>query len=188
MPPTSIGSVTGRVPPIAPTPAGYPTAAVVAALTDNGGGASADGTIGAITPPTALTDNGGGTADGTVASQAAPVTLTDNTGLSGTHDDTLAATSVPADLTGGESPTEAEHNSLLAVVRVIAQNVSDVGQKVVELVTLAGTSRDNLKELTTAQAANRTAIVALQDAIKELSAKQNAVIASLKAAGIMLSA
>jgi len=155
-PPTSIGGVTGRVPPIAPTPAGYPTAAAVAALTDNGGGVSADGTIGAITAPTALA-----------------ATLTDSTGKSGSHDDTLAAASVPSDLTGGESPTEAEHNAALAAMRVIDQNVSDVGQKVIELVT--------------AQAANRLAIVALTDAVKELSAKQNAVIASLKAAGIMLS-
>lgn len=98
---------------------------------------------------TSLTDNGGGTADGTVASQVAPTTLTDSTGLSGTHDDTLAATTVPADLTGGESPTEAEHNALLAVTRVIAQNASDTGQKVIELVTLAGTQQNNLKELTT---------------------------------------
>jgi predicted RecA/RadA family phage recombinase len=98
---------------------------------------------------TSLTDNGGGTADGTVAAQAAPTTLTDSTGLSGTHDDTLAVTTVPADLTGGESPTEAEHNSLLAVTRVIAQNGSDTAQKVIELVALAGTAQNNLKELTT---------------------------------------
>lgn len=65
--------------------------------------------------------------------QAAIVVLTDSTGLSGTHDDTLAATTVPADLTGGESPTEAEHNALLAVVRVMAQNDSDIAQKVLEL-------------------------------------------------------
>lgn len=77
-----------------------------------------------------------GPSDGPVASQgAAIVTLTDSTGLSGTHDDTLAATAVPADLTGGESPTEAEHNAALAVMRVIAQNVSDVAQKVLELRT-----------------------------------------------------
>ncbi len=95
-----------------------------------------------------LTDNGGGTADGTVASQAAPVTLTDSTGLSGTHDDTLAATTVPADLTGGEAPTEAEHNALLAVVRVMAQNASDNAQKIIELVTLGGVAQNNLKELT----------------------------------------
>jgi hypothetical protein len=203
----------------------------VADLTDNSGGAAADGTIAIVTAPTALTDNGGGTADGTVASQAAPVTLTDSTGLSGTHDDTLAATAapttltdstglsgthddtlavttVPADLTGGESPTEAEHNAALAVIRVIAQNASDTGQKVIELVTLVGvmaqndsdtaqkvielvtlaaTAHDNLKELTTAQAADRTAIVALTDAVKELSTKQNAVLAMLRTAGILQS-
>lgn len=53
---------------------GQTQAAVVAALTDNGGGAAADGTIGAVTPPTAI-----------------GATLTDSTGLSGSHDDTVAA-------------------------------------------------------------------------------------------------
>lgn len=75
----------------------------------------------------------GGAADLLEGAQAAIVTLTDSTGLSGTHNDTLSATTVPADLTGGESPTEAEHNALLAVVRVIAQNESDLGQKVIEI-------------------------------------------------------
>lgn len=115
---------------------------------------------------TSLTDNGGGTADGTVASQAAPITLTDSTGLSGTHDDTLAATTVPADLTGGESPTEAEHNAALAVMRVMAQNASDTAQKVIELVTLAGTAQNNLKELTT---------------------KVESILVALRAAGIIAS-
>lgn len=114
-----------------------------------GGGGPAEFAEGQQAAITSLADNGGGTADGTVASQAAPVTLTDSTGLSGTHDDTLAATTVPADITGGEPPTEAEYNAHLAVTRVIAQNVSDVGQKVIELVTLAGTAQNNLKELTT---------------------------------------
>lgn len=71
------------------------------------------------------------------AQGAAIVSLTDSTGLSGTHDDTLAAVTVPADIAGGESPTEAEHNALLAVVRVIAQNQSDVAQKVLEILTAA---------------------------------------------------
>lgn len=167
---------------------GVPTAsegpqAAIASLTDNSGGASADGTIAVVTAPTALTDNGGGTADGTVASQAAPVTLTDNTGLSGTHDDTLAAVSVPADLTGGESPTETEHNALLAVARVMAQNQSDTAQKVIELVTLADVAQNNLAELTARQGENRAAIVALTDAVKELSTKTNSILAALRAAG-----
>jgi predicted RecA/RadA family phage recombinase len=123
--------------------------------------ATAEGPQSAIA---SLTDNGGGTADGTVASQAAPTTLTDSTGLSGTHDDTLAATTVPADITGGESPTEAEHNALLAVTRVIAQNASDTGQKVIEMVTLAGAAQNNLKELTT---------------------KVEAILVALRAAGII---
>lgn len=158
------------------TPGEMDNISAVAALTDNSGGAAADGTIGAVTAPTALTDNGGGTADATVDSQAAPVTLTDSTGQSGTHDDTLAATTTMADLTGGEDPTEAEFNTLLAEVRVICQNASDTAQKVIELVTLAGTARNNLKELTTAQAANRLAIVALTDAVKELATKVNEII------------
>lgn len=52
MPPTSIGSVTGRVPSIAPTPAGYPTAAVQAApdaLT-----AAAPAAVTAATPSTTV--------------------------------------------------------------------------------------------------------------------------------------
>lgn len=64
---------------------------------------------------------------------AAIVSLTDSTGLSGTHDDTLAATTVPADIAGGESPTEAEHNAVLAVLRVMAQNASDQAQKTLEI-------------------------------------------------------
>lgn len=168
----------------APSTAEGPQAAV-ADLTDNSGGAAADGTIGVVTPSTALTDNGGGTADGTVAAQAEPVTLTDNTGLSGTHDDTLAVVNVPADITGGESPTEAEHNAALASMRVIAQNQSDIAQKAIELVTLAGVAQDNLKEVTTSLAADRTAIVALTDAVKELSTKLNTVLARLRAAGII---
>lgn len=67
---------------------------------------------------------------------ASIVDITDNTGLSGTHDDTLAATAVPADIAGGDSPTEAEHNALLAVIRVMAQNASDLAQKVKELVAV----------------------------------------------------
>lgn len=132
-------------------------AANVAALTDNSGGAAADGTIGAVTAPTAIA-----------------ATLTDSTGQSGTHDDTLAATTTMADLTGGESPTEAEFNTLLAEVRVICQNASDAGQKIIELVA--------------AQAENRTALIALTDAVAELATKINAEIAALKTAQLQASA
>lgn len=231
----------------------------ITALTDNSGGATADGTIGAVTAPTALTDNGGGTADGTVAAQAAPVTLTDSTGYDGTHDDTVAATAAIVtitdssglvgthddtvaaitntdpltDSTGGSADdtldavtetaggsgvelasgdpakinnnfkevadqlaTQNTLNGVLAqnqsdlaqkVIELVtreavhAQNVSDVAQKVIELVTLAGTAQNNLKELTTRQGENRTAIVALTDAVKELATKVNQIQAAMTA-------
>jgi len=60
--------------------------------------------------------------------------LTDSTGFSGTHNDTLAATTVMADITGGQDPTEAEFNTLLALVRVMAQNASDTAQKLNEVI------------------------------------------------------
>jgi predicted RecA/RadA family phage recombinase len=96
--------------------------AAIADLTDSSGGATADGTIGAVTAPTALTHSVG-TADNTVD-----------------------------DVTGSFSQT---------------------------------VLNNNFKELTTAQAANRLAIIALTDAVKELSTKVNAILADLRAAGIV---
>ncbi len=66
-------------------------------------------------------------------SQAAVVTLTDSTTLSGTSDDTLSDAAVPVDITGGQSPTEAEHNAALASMRIVAQNTSDLAQKTIEI-------------------------------------------------------
>lgn len=100
-----------------------------------------------------LTDNGGGTADGTVASQAAPVTLTDNTGGSGSHDDTLAAvtTFTPSLAWNGTDvhPSAADATAIGAAITTLNQNQSDAAQKIIELVTLATTAQNNLKELTT---------------------------------------
>jgi predicted RecA/RadA family phage recombinase len=209
--PSSTGYV--RLNGSAPSTAEGPQAAV-ADLTDNSGGAAADGTIGAVTPSTALTDNGGGTADGTVAAQAAPVALTDNTGDSGTHDDTLAdGVTVGAALTDNTAGTAnttlealadgttyandvaairnnfadlaARANELRTDLLVHNQNTSDVAQKVNELVTLADVAQNNLKEVTTSLAADRTAVVALTDAVKELSTKLNTTLARLRAAGII---
>jgi predicted RecA/RadA family phage recombinase len=167
------------------------TQTVEAAITDNGGGAAADGTIGAVTAPTALTDNGGGTADATVAAQAAPVTLTDSTGDSATHNDTLEVVTTPtlSDWNGSSVfPSAAQATAISAAIGALRQNESDLAQKSIELVTLAGVAQNNLKELTTSQAANRLAIIALTDAVKELSAKQNAVIAKLVLAQILAAA
>ena len=154
------------------------------ALTDNSGGAAADGTIGAVTAPTAI-----------------GATLTDSTGQAGGHDDTLAATTVPTiTATDPTAPTaysavvnmsdpvakaEGEAVSaalatlrsevatyetaisalvvdvaaILSLLTVMTQNASDTAQKVIELVA--------------AQAQDRTAIVALTDAIKEITTQYN---------------
>ncbi|MCE5306359.1 MAG: capsid cement protein [Phycisphaerales bacterium] len=125
---------------------------------------------------TALTDNGGGTADGTVASQAAPVTLTDNTGGSGSHDDTLAAVTAPtlSDWNGSSVyPSAAQGTAITDAVNALKQNQSDVGQKVIELVTLAGTQQNNMKEVTTELALVKTDVA-------NLVTKMNAVLLALE--------
>lgn len=124
----------------------------------------------------ALTDNSGGTANTTLTALGGITTLTDSTGLSGTHDDTLAATTVPADLTGGESPTEAEHNALLAVARVMAQNTSDVAQKAIELVADMDDAKNNFADLAAQVNALRVDIAAVRTT-------QLALLASLRASG-----
>lgn len=122
---------------------GTATAATVAALTDNSGGAAADGTIGVVTAPTALTDNSGGTASGTLA-------LIDQTitGVDGTGSNAASVTEVNAQLV------------------IIANSIASLAAR---------------------QAEDRAAIISLTDAVKELSTKQNAVITSLKNAGLMAS-
>jgi predicted RecA/RadA family phage recombinase len=122
--------------------------AVITALTDNGGGAAADNTIGAVTAPSAITDNSGGVDPGN--NTIAVVTNPDLSAWNGSTDPSSAqATAIGAAFTAAKA----------AVAQLAAkQNV------------------------------DRTAIVALTDAIKELSTKQNEVIASLKSAGIIASA
>ncbi|OFW05653.1 MAG: hypothetical protein A3H96_11370 [Acidobacteria bacterium RIFCSPLOWO2_02_FULL_67_36] len=159
--------------------------AAEADLVNNSGGAAADGTIGVVTAPTAI-----------------GATLTDNSGDSGTHDDTIAdglTAAAPAAITNyaavvnmtdpvakaeGEAVSAALatlENEVTALQVTVAacvtdltvqnQNDSDLAQKVIELVT--------------AQAADRAAIVALTDAVTELSMKINAALAKLRLAGIL---
>lgn len=157
--------------------------AAEADLTDNSGGAAADGTIGVVTAPTAiaatLTDSSGysGTHNDTVAAMAAIAALTENGGaLGGVQDGNIAALVDPAgdagaSLIDGVREVAAKVNALAAAEAVHAQNISDVAQKIIELVT--------------AQGEDRTAIVALTDAIKELSTKLNALLAKLRLAGVI---
>lgn len=111
--------------------------AAIADLTDNSGGAAADGTIGVITVPTALTGAGSGTANGALEAEG-----------------TLSTA-------GGNSYTDAAVNTILAKLE------------------------NNIMELATSQTANITAITAARDAVKELAAKFNTLLAELRTAGIL---
>lgn len=164
--PSSVGRV--KLLGNAPATAEGPQAAE-ANLVDNSGGATADGTIGVVTAPTALTDNGGGTADGTVASMAASTAITTGT-LVGTSD---GAFEIVGATNGGD------------VSGAIQNNFAETKAFMDAVVTWQGVAQNNLKELTTRQTENRTAIVALTDAVKELSTKQNAILAKLRIAGII---
>lgn len=164
------GNTTGhvRLNGVAPATAEGPQAAI-ADLTDNSGGATADGTIGAVTAPTALTDNGGGTADGTVASMAAVTAPTTGT-LGGTANSALETVGA----TNGGDVSGAIMNNFQEF-KTFADNTA----------TWMTTVQNNVKELTTAQGQDRTAIVALTDAVQELSTKLNAVLAALRSAGTL---
>jgi predicted RecA/RadA family phage recombinase len=159
------GDVTGpvRLNSVAPDTSEGPQGAI-ASLTDSGGG-TADGTVAAQAEPVTLTDStgGSGTHDDTLADG---LTVTDPAGLTGTALGDLTATQN----TGWGASTEAGFDSistkfdalvvdvadihaklLLAIddLTVQNQNDSDLAQKVMELVTLAATQQDNMKEVTT---------------------------------------
>jgi len=182
--PSSTGTV--RLNGTSPATSEGPQAAE-ADLTDNSGGAAADGTIGVVTAPTAigatLTDStgGSGTHDDTVADGLTATALTENSGaIGGTNDGdlpTIPTCTNPVTNTEGDTlgaairECAARINTCITDLAVQNQNDSDLAQKVIELVT--------------AQGEDRTAIVALTDAVKELSTKQNALLAKLRIAGII---
>jgi predicted RecA/RadA family phage recombinase len=166
--PTSVGRV--KLLGNSPSTSEGPQAAE-ADLVDNSGGAAADGTIGVVTAPTALTDNGGGTADATVASMAASTAILVGT-LGGTANgsfETVGATN------GGD------------VSGAIMNNTQETLAFMASVVTWQGVVQNNFKELTTRQSENRAAIVALTDAVKELSTKINSMLAKERIAGIIAS-
>lgn len=139
--------------------------------------ATAEGPQGAIA---ALTDSSGydGTHDDTVAAMAAPVDLTDSTGLDGTHDDELAALNGITDYTphsSGSTPVtsnaatdldtvaaalETARDEIEADFAVVAQNMSDVGQKVKELVAAEAVHAQNISDVVQKILEIRTALIA----------------------------
>ena len=150
-----------------------------------------------------LTDNTGKSAghDDTLAATTEPTTLTDNSGYSAGHDDTLAAVTPGVALLvgtlGGAADGTMETvgatnvgdvsgaimnnfqevfarvNTANAQLAIVAQNQSDVAQKVMELVTLAVVQDQNASDI--------------GQKVIELVTKVNAILASLEANGIHLS-
>lgn len=222
--PSSTGNV--RLNGSSPATAEGPQAAE-ADLTDNGGGAAADGTIGAVTAPTAIgatltdstgdsgthddtladgltttafvADNGGATADGTVEAMTGLGAALDLSNLDdGSADNILVA--IDDTSTGNRSAQIEvnfdklgdEVNTLITLTGALANNVQECVDKVQTITTDLATQNQNdsdlaqkVIELVTAQGQDRTAIVALTDAVKELSTKQNALLAKLRIAGIL---
>lgn len=144
--PSTTGMV--RINPSVPAASEGPQAAE-ADLVDNGGGAAADGTIAAVTAPTALT----GTLTGTVNSALV---------------DIAAAAGACA---GEATPSATQVDAAIATA----------------VATIVSGTNEQLKELMTAQGQSRTAIVALTDAVKEITTKLNATLAKLRAGGAIAS-
>lgn len=74
----------------------------IAAITDNSGGATADGTIGAVTAPTAITDSTGGSSSATLA---AITTFTPSVAWNGSsvYPSAADATAIAAAITSGKN-------------------------------------------------------------------------------------
>ena len=130
-------------------------AAAVAALTDSGGGASANGTIELVTAPTAASA-------ATATNPAAPTAYTAHAS---------GATTVTSNAATDLDTTAAALATLRGEVATYETAISAL------IVDVA--------DLRSRQGEDRTAIIALTDAVKELSTKTNAVISSLKTATLM---
>lgn len=109
--------------------------------------------------------------------------LTDSSG-GGTANGTIEAITAPTALTGAGSGTA--NGSLVAEGTVSTGGGNTYADSAVN--TVFGKLEDNIAELAAQQEIARVAIVALMAAVKELATKQNEVIASLKAAGVVAAA
>lgn len=126
--------------------------------------AAAEGAQAAIV---SVTDSSGysGTHDDTVAAMAAIVDVTDSTGLDGTHDDTVAALNGLTDYTAhaaGSTPVTSNaatdldttasglatlEDECAADFAVVNQNVSDLSQKMSELVAREAVAAQNISDV-----------------------------------------
>jgi hypothetical protein len=70
---------------------------------------------------------------------------------------------------------------------VIMNNFEELRAFADTVATWQAATQNNVKELTTTQGENRLAIIALTDAVKELSAKINTTLTRLRLAGVIIS-
>ena len=143
-------------------------------LTDNSGGA-ASGTIAVVTLPDALTDNGGGAAhDDTVAVMTPAVAITDNSGGVDPANNTIAVVTNPncAAWDGATVfPTAAQATAFDAALTAIKAAVAQIAAKLNVTTTAVTAIKDNFKEVTNFQTANRAAFASIKNAEADFAAK-----------------
>lgn len=149
------------------------------AITNSSGSAASNGTIEAVTAPTALTDNGGGTADATVEAMTPVTALTVSDGV-GTNDGTIGAITGDASVIAAVQELAAKIGASATFETAAKNNFKELTTRQAENRTAIIALTDAIGEFATAQTANRTAIIALTDAVTELATKQNEVINALK--------
>lgn len=148
-----------------------------AKITDSSGG-SASNTIALAVNTDALTDNGGGTADATVAAMTPATAITDSsTGSAATPDTIAAITDIALSTAGGNTYADAGTNTAVnAIVALIKNAIAKLAAKQNTASTCMGVVKDNIKEITTELALQRTLNALLIAAVASLAAKVNKLI------------
>lgn len=114
-----------------------------------------------------LTDNSGGaTADGTIGAVTAPAAITDNSGGVDPGNNTIAVVTNP-DLSAWNGATDPSAAQATAIGTAFTATKAAIAQ------------------LAAKQNVDRTAVIALTDAVKELSTKINTLLAELRIVGVI---
>jgi len=180
--PSSTGTV--RLNGVSPATAEGPQAAE-ADLTDNSGGAAADGTIGAVTAPAAITDNSGGVdpGDDTIAVVTGAAAITDNSGGVDPGDNTIAVVTGAAAITDNSGGVDPGDNTIALVTNAANAGSADIAPTTAAIAQLAAkqnttstavtASKAAIAQLAAKQNTTSTAVTAIKAAVAQLAAKQN---------------
>lgn len=158
----------------------------IADLTDNTGGAAADGTLAAITAAAAITDNSGGVdpGDDTIAAVTNQSTLTDNG--AGTADATVEDVADIA-LSTSDTYTDAAVNTAVnAAIASISNNFKEYTTEQAKQVAANTAILAAIAQLAAKQNTTSTAIGVITDNEADLAAKINSILSALETAGILV--